>query len=130
MIKLLRNLTIPVLFTLLTLIGCADDAPMEPAPNDGAVFQRPMSEVHTAARNALTKLNFAILKENDQYIEAVHLKPGETVKKNKGELVGVWLKPRQGATLVLIDTKKRPSGIAKQKDWEQPLLRQIFQNLN
>lgn len=69
------------------------------------------------------------MKENDQYIEAVHLKPGETVEDNKSELVGVWLKPRNGATLVLIDTVKRASGIAKQKEWEQPLMRQIMKNL-
>lgn len=125
----LRSLTIVILVSLFSLSGCADYTPKEPPLNSGTVFQQPLEAVQTAVRDALTKLSFAIIKENDQYIEAVHLKPGETAEKNKSELVAVWMKPRSGATLVLIDTVKRASGIAKQKEWEQPLMLQIMKNL-
>lgn len=118
-----------MLFGLVTLVGCADNTPKEPPPNTGAVFQQPTDVVHTAVKDALSSLSFAILREEPEYFEAVHLKPGETAKKNKGEIVGVWLKPRPGATLVLVDTEKTASGIAKQRDWEAALTRQIQKNL-
>lgn len=116
-------------FSLLILFGCAEYAPVEPAANTGTVFQRPLEDLQNATRNALTKLNFGIIKENDQYFEAVHLKPGETVEDNDSELVGVWLKPKTGSVLVLIDTAKRASGIAKQRDWEEDILREIMRDL-
>lgn len=129
MIGPLKTLTVMLIFALFTLVGCAEYAPVEPAANTGTVFQRPLEEMQTATRNALTKLNFAIIKENELYIEAVHLKPGETVEDNESELVGVWFKPKEGSTLVLIDTEKRASGVAKQKAWEQDLMRQIMREL-
>jgi len=125
-----KHLGLFVLFTLLALVGCTEHTPMEPAANTGTVFQRPLEDLQNATRNALTKLNFGILKENDQYFEAVHLKPGETVEDNDSEVVGIWLKPRAGSVLVLINTMKRASGIAKQRDWEEDLLREIMRDLN
>lgn len=129
MIGPMRTLTILFCFFLVTFAGCADYDPVEPPANLGTVFQQPLTEVQTAVRNALTKLSFGIVKENEQYIEAVHLKPEETVKKNKSEIVGIWMKPREGSVLVLIDTVKTASGIAKQKEWEQDLMRQIMKEL-
>ncbi|PIE72770.1 MAG: hypothetical protein CSA20_06225 [Deltaproteobacteria bacterium] len=114
-----------LLIGILILTSCTKNVPQEPAANMGAVFQQPIDIVKPAVKDALSRLSFAILREEAEYFEAVHLKPGETVEKNHGEVVGVWLKPRENATLVLIDTMKRPSGIEKQREWEQPLTRQI-----
>ncbi len=129
MIGPLKTLMVLLIFCLFAFAGCAEYAPVEPAANTGTVYQRPLDEMQTAARNALTKLNFAIIKENEAYIEAVHLKPGETVEDNKSELVGIWFKPKGDGTLVLIDTEKRASGIAKQKIWDEDIRRQIMREL-
>jgi len=129
MLSPVKTLAIVLLFGLFTLAGCAEYIPIEPPANTGAVFQRSLDEVQTAARNALTKMNFAITKENTQYIEAVHLKAEETVKSNDGELVGIWFKPRTTSVLILIDTAKTPKDIAGQRDWEQPLLAEIMREL-
>jgi len=119
-----------LLFGLLSLVGCADHVPVQPAPNTGSVFQFPLSEVQTAARNALTHLGFAITKESPEYFEAVHLKPGETVEKNESELVGIWFQARDKySTLVLTSTALRPTGIAKQKEWDQAIISRIRQEL-
>ena len=121
-----RNLIILIAVGLFALWGCAEYAPEEPPPNTGTVFHQPAETVVDAARNALTELGFAITKESNEYIEAVHLKPGETVEDNESELVGIWVKPREaGSVLLLIDTKKRASGIAKQRDWEEDILRPL-----
>ncbi len=124
-----KTLAVLLLFSLFSLAGCAEYIPVEPPSNTGAVFQRSLEEVQTAARNALTKLNFAITRESDQYIEAVHLKAGETIDDNDGELVGIWFKPRASSIVVLIDTAKTPHDIAQQRDWEQPILREIMSEL-
>lgn len=129
MIRPLKTLVVFVCFALLALAGCTEYAPTEPAANTGTVFQRSLEDVQTASRDALTKLNFAITKETAQYIEAVHLKPGETVEDNDSELVGIWFKPRASSILVLIDTEKTASGIETQRVWDDALTRQIFKNL-
>ena len=85
--------------------------------------------MQAAARNALTKLSFAITQETGEYIEAVHLKPGETVDDNQGEMVYIWIKPRESNVLVLTYTRQRASGIAKQKPWDQPLIAKIMEEL-
>ncbi len=126
---LTRTLTVLLVVALAGLVACTKYIPEEPPQSTGAVFQRSPEEVRAAARNALTKLNFAIIQENDEYIEAVHLKPGETVEKNRSELVGVWIKPRDNSVLLLVDTVKRASGIAKQRDWRQDLTRLIIKEL-
>ena len=126
----MKKLMFPLVLTLLVTIGCAPDyTPVEPAANTGTKFQRPLETMQTATRNALTKLNFAIVKDEGTYFEAVHLKPGETVENNSSELVGVWLKQGQGSIVLLIDTVKRASGIKYQKEWDQELLRKIMQEL-
>ncbi len=125
-----RNLIVLMLFGLFAFWGCAEYAPEEPPPATGTVFHHPQETIIEASRNALTDLNFAITKESGEYIEAVHLKPGETVEDNDSELVGIWVKPREDqSVLLLIDTKKRASGIAKQRDWEQDILRKVMQQL-
>jgi len=130
MIHSYRTLIVLLLSGLFALWGCAEYAPEEPAPNTGTVFHHPQDTIVDAARNALTELGFAITKENEGYIEAVHLKPGETVENNDSELVGIWVKPREdGSVLMLIDTKMRASGIAKQRDWEEDILRKVMQQL-
>lgn len=129
MIAPLKTLAVLFLFSLFSLIGCADHVPVQPAPNTGTVFQHPLSVVQTATRNALTHLGFAITKESEEYFEAVHLKPGETVEKNESELVGIWFKPREHSVLVLTHTSLRPSGIAKQKEWDQAIISRIMQEL-
>jgi len=130
MIGPLKTLALMFVFTILTLTGCAKQhVPVEPAPNTGTVFQRSLPEVQNAARNALTQLSFAITKESEEYIEAVHLNPGETVQDNQGELVGIWFKPRDKSVLVLTHTALTPAGIAKQKAWDQPLISKIMQEL-
>ena len=127
---LLKVITVLFCFCLLGVSACSKDyVPTEPPAGTGTTFQRTPEEIQDGVRNALTKLNFAITIENEQYIEAVHLKPGETVEKNKSEIVGVWMKPREGSVLVLIDTVKTASGIAKQRDWEQDLMRQILREM-
>lgn len=129
MIGVLKTLSVLFLFGFLSLVGCAEHVPVQPAPNTGTVFQHPLGDVQTAARNALTHLGFAITKESEDYFEAVHLKPGETVENNQSELVGIWFKPREHSVLVLTRTALRPSGIAKQKEWDQAIISRIMQEL-
>ena len=129
MTGLLKTLSVLVLFSFLALVGCAEHVPVQPAPNTGTVFQRPLEEIQTATRNALTHLGFAITKESGDYIEAVHLKPGETVEANDSELVGIWFKPKGSSVLVLTHTALRPSGIAKQREWDQAIVSRIMQEL-
>ena len=124
-----RPFALFLFLTLFVVFGCAEHVPKEPAMNTGTVIHQPIDTVRTAARNALTKLKFAITKENDQYIEAVHLKPGETVEKNRSELVGIWFKQREDAVVVLIDTEKRASGIATQRVWDEDITREILREL-
>jgi hypothetical protein len=125
-----RQVTTLLFVALFTLAGCAGEyRPPEPPANTGTVFQKTPEEVQTAARNALTKLSFAITQETGEYIEAVHLKPGETVQDNKGEMVYVWVKPREGNVLVLTHTRLRASGIAKQKQWEKPIIAKMIEEL-
>lgn len=129
MIATLRRTTLLVL-ALFALAGCAKEyMPPEPPANTGTVFQKTPEEVQAAARNALTKLSFAITQETGEYIEAVHLKPGETVDDNQGEMVYIWIKPRESNVLVLTYTRQRASGIAKQKPWDQPLIAKIMEEL-
>lgn len=125
-----KYLSILIVFGLITLFGCAEHVPVQPAPNTGTVFQAPLDQVQNATRNALTHLGFAIIKESPEYIEAVHLKPGETVEDNESELVGVWFKQRDAnSTLVLTHTALRPTGIAKQKPWDEAITSRIMQEL-
>jgi len=124
------KLAVLFLFGLFTLVGCSKEyTPVEPAPNTGTVFQKTPEEVQVAARNALTKLSFAITKETGEYIEAVHLKPGETVEDNKSEMVYIWMKPRESNVLVLTYTRLRATGIAKQKQWDQQLINKMMEEL-
>jgi hypothetical protein len=124
------KLTVLFLFGLFTLAGCSKEfVPVEPAPNTGTVFQRTPAEVQVAAHNALTKLNFAITKETGELIEAVHLKPGETIDGNKSEMVYIWIKPRESNVLVLIYTRLLATGIAKQKQWDQQLISKMMEEL-
>ena len=118
------------LFGLFTLAGCSKEyVPLEPAPNTGTVFQKTPEEVQVAARNALTKLSFAITKETGEYIEAVHLKPGETVDNNRSEMVYIWIKPRESNVLVLTYTRLQATGIAKQKQWDQQFISKMMEEL-
>lgn len=129
MISSRKPLALFLFLSLFVVFGCTEYAPVEPAMNTGTVFQHPLDEVRSAARNALTNLKFAITKENDQYIEAVHLKPGETVDDNDSELVGVWFKQRGSSVVVLVDTEKRASGIAKQRIWDEDIIREMMREL-
>jgi hypothetical protein len=125
------KLAVLFLFGLFTLAGCAKEfVPIEPAPNTGTVFQKTPEEVQAAARNALTKLSFAITKETAEYLEAVHLKPGETVEDNQGEMIYIWIKPRESNVLVLTYTRQRASGIASQKYWDQQVTTKMMEELN
>lgn len=125
-----RRITTLLFLALFTLAGCAKEySPPEPPANTGTVFQKTPEEVQTAARNALTKLSFAITQETGEYIEAVHLKSGETVQDNQGEMVYIWIKPRESNVLVLTYTRLRASGIAKQKHWDQPLIAKMIEEL-
>ncbi len=118
------------LLGIFALAGCAENFILvEPAPNTGTVFQKTPEEVQAAARNALTKLSFAITKETGEYIEAVHLKPGETVTENTGAMVYIWIKPRESSVLVLTFTRLRATGIAKQKNWDQQLITKMMEEL-
>jgi len=124
------KLAVLFLFGLFTLVGCSKEyVPLEPAPNTGTVFQKTPEDVQVAARNALTKLSFAITKETGEYIEAVHLKQGETVDDNKGEMVYIWIKARESSVLVLTYTRMLASGIAKQKQWDQQLISKMMEEL-
>jgi hypothetical protein len=125
------KLAILFLLGLFALAGCSkkEYVPAEPAPNTGTVFQKTPEEVQVAARNALTKLSFAITKETGEYIEAVHLKPGETVTDNQGEMIYIWIKPRESSVLVLTYTRLQASGIAKQKYWDQQLTTKMMEEL-
>ena len=124
------KLTVLFLFGLFTLAGCSKEfIPTEPPPNTGTVFQKTPEEVQVAARNALTKLSFAITKETGEYIEAVHLQPGETVEDNRGEMVYIWIKPRESNVLVLTYTRQKASGIAKQKYWDQQVITKMMEEL-
>lgn len=122
-----------VLFGLFSLAGCSKEyVPIEPAPNTGTVFQKTPQEVQVAARNALSKLSFAIVKETGEYIEAVYLKPGETVEDNTGERAYIWIKPRENNVLVLTYTRMiavGTSGIVKQKLWDQQIIAKMMQEL-
>jgi hypothetical protein len=130
MIGLLKKLTILFLFTSVMLIGCAGEkVPIEPPSGTGTVFQRTLVETQIAVKNALNKANFGIKKDSPEYIEAIHLKPGETVEKSDGELVGIWFKDRGNSVVILIDTMKNTSEVATQIDWEKPLLAAIMQEL-
>ncbi len=126
-----RRITILLFLALFTLVGCAKEytPPLEPPANTGTVFQKTPEEVQAAARNALTKFSFAITQETGEYIEAVHLKPGETVQDNQGEMVYIWIKPRESNVLVLTLTRLRASGIAKQKQWDQQLIAKMIEEL-
>jgi hypothetical protein len=125
-----RRMTTLLFLALFTLAGCNKQYVLtEPPANTGTVFQNPPQEVQAAARNALTKLNFAITQESGEYIEAVNLKPGETVQDNKGEMVHIWIKPRESSVLVLTRTQLRASGIAKQKEWDQLLIAKMMEEL-
>lgn len=125
-----RKITILLFLALFTLAGCIRQYVLtEPPANTGTVFQKTPEEVQAAARNALTKLNFAITQESGEYIEAVLLQPGETVQDNKGEMLHIWIKPREGSVLVLTRTQLRASGIAKQKEWDQPLIAKMMEEL-
>lgn len=124
------KLAVLFLFGLFTLAGCSKEyVPLEPAPNTGTVFQKTPEEVQVAARNALTKLSFAITKETGEYIEAVHLKPGETVDNNRSEMVYIWIKQRESNVLVLTYTRLQATGIAKQKQWDQQLISKMMEEL-
>jgi hypothetical protein len=124
------KLTVLFLIGIFSLAGCVKEfIPTEPAPNTGTVFQKTPEEVQAAARNALTKLSFAITKETGEYIEAVHLQPGETVEDNRGEMVYIWLKPRESNVLVLTYTHQKASGIAKQKYWDQQVITKMMEEL-
>ncbi len=125
------KLAVLFLFGLFTVAGCSwPNFPVEPAPNTGTVFQKTPEEVQAAARNTLTKLSFAITKETGEYIEAVHLKPGETVKDNQGEMVYIWIKPRESSVLVLTHTRLQAAGIAKQKSWDQQIISKMMEELH
>ncbi|MBU1568718.1 MAG: hypothetical protein KJ630_24210 [Proteobacteria bacterium] len=124
------KLAVLFLFGFFTLAGCSKEyVPVEPAPNTGTVFQRTPEDVQAAARNALTKLSFAITKETAEYIEAVHLKPGETVDDNESEMLYIWIKPRENNVLVLTYTRMRATGIAKQKYWDQQVVSKMIEEL-
>jgi hypothetical protein len=124
------KLAVLCLFALFTLAGCSwPNPPVEPAPNTGTVFQKTPVEVQAAARNALTKLSFAITKETGETIEAVHLKPGETVENNEGEMVYIWIKARESSVLVLTHTQLKATGIAKQKNWDQKVISKMMEEL-
>ncbi len=124
------KLAVLILVGLFALAGCSKEyVPIEPAPNTGTVFQKTPEEVQTAARNALTKLSFAITKDTGEYMEAVHLNPGETVENNQGEIAYVWIKPRENNVLVLTYTHLRASGIAKQKEWDQQIISKMIEGL-
>lgn len=124
-----RILTIVCIFFLVALIGCAEKIPVQPPAGTGTVFQRTLEETQVAVKNALNKANFGILQESSEYIEAIHLKPGETIEKSKGELVGIWFKDRGTSVVVLIDTAKNVSEVATQKDWEKPLIAAVMDEL-
>ena len=118
------------LFSLFTLVACGKTyVPVEPALNTGTVFQKTPEEVQAAARNALTRLSFAITQETGEYIEAVHLKPGETADDNEGEMVYIWIKPRGSNVVVLTYTRQRATGIAKQKYWDQAIIAKMIEEL-
>ncbi|MDK9705677.1 MAG: hypothetical protein OEL83_01395 [Desulforhopalus sp.] len=127
------RLAVLFLIGLFSLAGCSKEyVPVEPAPNTGTVFQKTPQEVQVAARNALSKLSFAIVKETGEYIEAVYLKPGETVADNTGERAYIWIKPRENNVLVLTYTRMiavGTSGIAKQKLWDQQIIAKMIQEL-
>ncbi|GEM_PF-1713148 len=124
------KLAVLLIFGLFTLTGCPKEFVLvEPAANTGTVFQNKPEEVQVAARNALTKLSFAITKETGEYIEAVHLRPGETVQNNEGEMVYVWIKPRESSVLVLTYTRQRATGIAKQRYWDQDIIAKMIEAL-
>ena len=124
------KLAVLFVFGLFTLAGCSKEFVLvEPATNTGTVFQNKPEEVQVAARNALTRLSFAITKETGEYIEAVHLRPGETAQNNEGELVYVWIKPRESSVLVLTYTRQRATGIAKQRYWDQDIIAKMIEAL-
>ena len=125
----LRILTVVFIFSLVALIGCADKVPVEPPAGTGTVFQRTLIETQIAVKNALNKANFGIRQDSPEYIEAIHLRPGETVEKSSGELVGIWFKDRGNSVVVLIDTVKNVSEVATQKNWEKPLLAAVMNEL-
>jgi hypothetical protein len=121
--------TLMLFFSLFILAGCAEYAPKEPALNTGTVFHYPVDVVRSAARKTLANLKFAITLENDDYIEAVHLKEGETVEDSKSELVGIWFKKGSDSVTVLVDTEKRASGRARQRVWDEDIIRELMREL-
>ncbi len=129
---MIGSLKLAVLFCigLFALAGCGKDyVPEEPSANTGTVFQKTPEEVQAAARNALSRLSFAITKETGDYIEAVHLRQGETADDNKGELAYIWIKPRESNTLVLTYTRLRSSGIARQKYWDDMIIAKMIEEM-
>ncbi len=130
MTGLLRLLTVVSFFSIIFfLAGCADKVPVEPPPGTGTAFQRTLDETQTAVRSVLAKAGFGIRKESPEYIEAIHLKPGETVEDSDGELVGIWFTDRGNSVVVRMDTMKNTSEVASQKDWEKPLLAALMHEL-
>ena len=131
MAGVLKTLTIAVYLTIfVALVGCAEKVPVEPRTGTGTVFQRTLDEAHNAVRTVLNNADFGITKESPEYIEAIHLQPGETIENSDGELVGIWFKDRGQSVIILIDTKKNVSEVATQKDWQKPLLAALMRELD
>ncbi len=130
MAGVLKTLIIVVCLTIsVALVGCGEKVPVEPRTGTGTVFQRTLDEAHNAVRTVLNNAGFGIIKESPEYIEAIHLKPGETIDNSDGELVGIWFKDRGQRVIILIDTKKNVSEVATQKEWQKPLLAAIMREL-
>lgn len=110
---------------VLVLTSCGA-VPRRPVGETGIVFDAPISQVRTAAVDALLVYGFDLKKQEDNYLEGSRPRKIGLLVGSGGEAIGVWLEEQgQSKTYVEASTAKSFVGYVGQKDWSTLVLAEI-----
>ena len=120
--------TIP-LALILVLVGCTA-SPKKPSEVRAVLFDQPVSNVRTAAENALVVTGFKITKREEFYLQGTRPRKVGLFVGSGGEAVGVWLRAdAPDRTRVLVTTDKTFAGYAGQRNWDDEILEEMRRDL-